>query len=85
VGEAAAPNGRCNPILPVPSLFRVELGGTKEVYDVRLGKESPPGWFLVSSMGQVLGMRCLGRRYGEMGDGRFVLSSSLRIGKLRKG
>ena len=40
VDEAVVPDGKCTPILHVPSLFYVVLGGTKLVYDIGLGKES---------------------------------------------
>jgi len=83
VGEIAAPHGRCTPILLVPSLFHVELRGTKEVYDDKFGNESMDGSLSVSSMEQVVGVRCLGNRGGEMGDGGFVFDFFLRIGKLR--
>jgi hypothetical protein len=74
LGEDAAPDGRCTPILLVLSLFHVELGCIKELYDVKLGNESFSRSLLVSSMEQVVGMYCLGRRGGEIGDGGIVLN-----------
>ena len=80
VGEAVAPAGRCTPILLVVSLFHVVLGGTCVVYGAGRGMESLSGSILVSSMWQVVGMFCLGRRGGEMGDGGCVLYLVLRRG-----
>ncbi len=62
MGEAAAPNLRCTPILYVFSLFQVVLGCTRVVYADDLGRESLFGFLLVSSMEQVMGMFCMGRR-----------------------
>ena len=67
VGEAAAPDGRYTPILLMFSLFQVLLGGTCVVYEVGNGKESLAGSLSTSSMEQVVGMLCLGRRGGELG------------------
>jgi len=69
MGEVAATDGRCTPILLVVSLFQVVFGGTCVVYEVGRGRESMSGSLSVSSMEQVVGMFCLGRRGGEMGDG----------------
>ena len=81
VGEAAAPDGRCTPIILVLRLFHVVLGGTCVVYEVGRGRESLSGSLSVSFTEQVLGMFCLGRRGGEMGDGGSVLYLVLRIGE----
>ena len=80
VGEAAAPDGRCTPILLLVSLFHVVLGGTCVAYEAGRGRESLSGSLSVSSMWQVMGMFCLGRRGGEMGDGGSVLYLVLRMG-----
>ena len=81
MGVVAAPDGRCTPILLVLSLFKVVLGGTCVVYEAARGRESLSRLLLVSSMKQVVGMFCLGRRGGETGDGGSVLYIVLRIGK----
>ena len=47
--------------------------------DVGLGRESHFGSLLVNLMEQVKGMRCMGRRGGEMGDGGYGLGLFLRI------
>ncbi len=67
VGEAAAPGGTCIPIMLVLCLFEVVLGGTKEVYDVGIGKKTLTRSLLLSSIDHVEGMFCLGRRVGKMG------------------
>jgi hypothetical protein len=72
VGEAAAPDGRCTPILLVPCLFQVALGGTKEVYDVGLGKESLSKSLSMSSIKHVEGLFCLERRDGRWGMGVLI-------------
>ena len=51
------------------------------VYEVGRGRESLSRSLSVSSMEQVVGMFCLGRRGGDMGDGGFVLYLLLRIGE----
>ena len=51
------------------------------VYEVGRGRESPFGSLSVSSMEQVVGMFCLGRRGGEMGDGGSAVHLVLRIGE----
>ena len=51
------------------------------VYGVGRGRESLSRSLSVSSMVQVVGMFCLGRRVGEMGDGGSVLYLVLRIGE----
>ena len=73
VGEAAAPDGRCTPILLMLSFFRLVLGGTSVVYEVSPGKESLFRSLLVSSMEQVVCMFCLRRRGGEIWDGGYAL------------
>ena len=80
VGEAAAPDGRCNPILLVVTLFQVMFGGMCVAYEVGRGMESLSGSLSVSSMWQVVGMFCLGKRGGEMGDGGSVLYLALPMG-----
>jgi hypothetical protein len=52
----------------VLSLFKVVLGGTCVVYEVDRGRESLSWWLFVSSMEQDVGMFCLGRHDGEIGD-----------------
>jgi hypothetical protein len=49
-------------------------------YEVGRGRESLFGSLSVSSMWQVVGIFCLGRRYGEMGDGGSILYLVLRMG-----
>ena len=50
------------------------------VCGVGRGRESLSGSLSVSSMWQIVGMFCLGRRGGEMGDGGYVLYITLRMG-----
>jgi hypothetical protein len=70
VGEAVAPDGRCTPILLVVM-----------VYEIVRGWETMFGSLSMSSMEQVVGMFCLGRRGGDMGDGGYVLYLVLHIGE----
>ena len=51
------------------------------VYEVGPGKESLCWSLSVSSMEQVVGMVCMGRRGVEMGDGGSVMCLTLRIGE----
>jgi hypothetical protein len=51
------------------------------VYEVGRGRKSVSGSLSVSYMEQVVGLFCLGRRGGEMGDGGYVLYLALRIGE----
>ena len=49
------------------------------VYEVGRGRKSLSGSLTVSSIEQVLGMFCLGRRGGDMGGGGCLLYLVLRI------
>ncbi len=64
MGETAAPDGRCTPIVLVLGLFQVVLGGTRVVYEIGPRREFLSGSLSVSSMEQIVGMFCLGRRGG---------------------
>ena len=79
--EAATHDGRCTPILLLISPFQIVLGGTSLVYEVDPEKKSMFGSLSVSCMEQVVGMFCMERRGGEMGDGGTVLCLFVRIGE----
>jgi hypothetical protein len=67
MAEAAAPDGRCIPKLLVLCLFQVVLWGTRELYDVDLGRESLSRSLSLSFMDHVEGIFCLGRRVRSWG------------------
>ncbi len=70
MAEAAAPDGRCILMPLILCLFQLVCGGVTNVtYADGLGKESLSRSLTMSSMEHVVGIVCLGRRGGEIGNG----------------
>ena len=67
VGEIAAPDWLCTPIICVLSLFQGVSGCTRDAYGASRWRESLSGSLSMSSMRHVLGMGLLGSFGGDRG------------------
>ncbi len=70
VGETAAPEGWCTPIMCAFIWLQEVCGGTRDVYGSSRLREYLSGSLSRSLMWQLVGIGLLGSRAGDMGESR---------------